>query len=210
MTNEKLIIQTARKLQTYIQQQELKPGEKLPTESQLQELLGVKRTIIREVIKTFASSNLVNVKQGSGMYLSESYDENIHFPKLRMTIKMLETEAIKEIIRNDISDDDWLLLKAKLSRRNQLLKDGEITACLDADIKFHVFIVKLSQNKYLEQWYAELLLVWQMFLSQLVFREDGYTGNTQLHNELYEALVSRDEKRAVQLISKIGGENVEE
>ena len=117
---------------------------------------------------------------------------------------------IKEIIRNDISDDDWLLLKAKLSRRNQLLKDGEITAYLDADIKFHVFIVKLSQNKYLEQWYTELLPVWQMFLSQLVFREDGYTGNTQLHNELYEALISRNERRAVQLINKIGGENVGE
>ena len=44
---------------------QIKPGEKLPTEKQLIEKLGVSRTCIREAIKSLESLRLISVRPKS-------------------------------------------------------------------------------------------------------------------------------------------------
>src|SRR5690554_3314710 len=56
----------------------LKPGEKLPAERRLAELLGVSRTSIREAIQALSFSGYLKVLQGKGAYVTENakkYDE---------------------------------------------------------------------------------------------------------------------------------------
>ena len=49
-----------------------KPGEKLPTERQLSEMLGASRTSIREASKQLEARGILTVKRGVGTFVSEN------------------------------------------------------------------------------------------------------------------------------------------
>jgi GntR family transcriptional repressor for pyruvate dehydrogenase complex len=51
---------------------EYSPGERLPTETQLQENWGVSRSVVREAMKVLASQGLVRIEQGRGTFVSDS------------------------------------------------------------------------------------------------------------------------------------------
>lgn len=206
MKTEKIDLgtKTLEKLKAYIKDQNLQKGDKLPTEPELVKILGVGRSTVRESVKILAYSGVVEVKQGSGTYLTGEQTQSIDNIKLRYTEKMLEYEAIKELINNDITDQQWLSLKARLGRRNQLLEQGKFSDYLDADIKFHTMIIQLSQNEYLTKWYQQLQPLWKSYLSKLVVKSEEYRGNTELHNQLFEALINRNQETALKLIGQVG------
>ena len=54
----------------FIMKHELQPGDKLPTEMQLTELLGVGRSTLREATRTLAMRNILEIRQGSGIFVS--------------------------------------------------------------------------------------------------------------------------------------------
>ena len=206
MKTEKIDLgtKTLEKLKAYIKDQNLQKGDKLPTEPELIKIVGVGRSTVRESVKILAYSGVVEVKQGSGTYLTGEQTQSIDNIKLRHTEKMLEYEAIKELINNDITDQQWLSLKARLGRRNQLLEQGKFSDYLDADIKFHTMIIQLSQNEYLTKWYQQLQPLWKSYLSKLVVKSEEYRGNTELHNQLFEALINRNQETALKLIGQVG------
>jgi GntR family transcriptional repressor for pyruvate dehydrogenase complex len=51
---------------------EYSPGQRLPTETQLQEKWGVSRSVVREAMKVLASQGLVRIEQGRGTFVSDS------------------------------------------------------------------------------------------------------------------------------------------
>lgn len=63
---------TSNAIVSYIIKQELKEGERLPTESELMKILDVSRTTLREAIKMLASRNILEVRQGSGIFVSKN------------------------------------------------------------------------------------------------------------------------------------------
>ena len=62
---------TAQNLLEMIQQKEYAPGDKLPTEAELVETLGVGRNTVREALRILMSRNIVTIRQGSGTFISE-------------------------------------------------------------------------------------------------------------------------------------------
>lgn len=62
---------TADQIKDYILANGLQPGDGLPTESELCELLGVSRSNIREAIRTLTTLNIVSVRHGHGTFVGE-------------------------------------------------------------------------------------------------------------------------------------------
>jgi DNA-binding FadR family transcriptional regulator len=65
----KLADQVARQLEARIRAGNLQPGQKLPTEAELVQQLEVSRTVVREAVSQLKSRNLVESRQGSGVYV---------------------------------------------------------------------------------------------------------------------------------------------
>lgn len=57
---------------SYILEEHLKPGDKLPNESILAERMKAGRSSVREAMKLLASRNIVTIRQGSGTYISDT------------------------------------------------------------------------------------------------------------------------------------------
>ncbi|HNU78409.1 MAG TPA: GntR family transcriptional regulator, partial [Prolixibacteraceae bacterium] len=60
-----------RKIEEAIRQKKLVPGAKLPSERELCESFAVSRTALREALRRLSARGLINVRKGSGMFVSE-------------------------------------------------------------------------------------------------------------------------------------------
>ncbi|NCB01708.1 MAG: FadR family transcriptional regulator [Spirochaetia bacterium] len=70
LKTKKLYLQVYDELRHYILKNNLKPGDKIPTEMELSQVLGVSRNVLREAIKTLEILGVVSSKPGVGMIVN--------------------------------------------------------------------------------------------------------------------------------------------
>lgn len=63
--------QVARRIQDLIAARNLERGDRLPTERELSQALGVGRSAVREGLKFLAAHDIVSIRQGSGTFVNE-------------------------------------------------------------------------------------------------------------------------------------------
>ena len=96
-----------RYIQNYIQENNLKPGDRLPSQEKLIEMMGVSRTSLREAMKTLEARNVLEAKNGKGIYVGSQEINDllrlIDFAKDKeLLLDTLEVRKIleREILRN--------------------------------------------------------------------------------------------------------------
>ena len=62
----------AEQLLEYIAEQNLRPGDRLPTEQGLAEVLGASRNVTREAVKVLAAIGRLSVRRGAGIFVAEA------------------------------------------------------------------------------------------------------------------------------------------
>lgn len=76
----------------------LKAGDRLPSEKELTEKLGVSKTVVREAIRTLAAKGLVEVRAGSGTYVRDFGLDVMKEPmSLLLKSRALKVEDIREV-----------------------------------------------------------------------------------------------------------------
>jgi GntR family transcriptional repressor for pyruvate dehydrogenase complex len=75
----------------------LAPGDKLPSERKLQEMLGVSRLPLREALARLAALGIIEVRHGSGAYV-RNVDHSDLFEKLSPILKARSDIAVNHII----------------------------------------------------------------------------------------------------------------
>ncbi|MBQ3276374.1 MAG: FadR family transcriptional regulator [Oscillospiraceae bacterium] len=60
---------TLRSILKYISEKDLSAGDKLPTEREMMKIVGVGRNSLREALKSLEAIGVVEIRQGSGIYL---------------------------------------------------------------------------------------------------------------------------------------------
>ncbi|HAF86651.1 MAG TPA: FadR family transcriptional regulator [Sphaerochaeta sp.] len=70
LKSKKLYLQVYDELRHYILKNNLKPGDKIPTEMELSQALGVSRNVLREAVKTLEILGVVSSKPGVGMVVN--------------------------------------------------------------------------------------------------------------------------------------------
>src|SRR6185437_14990694 len=70
-TEPRLYRVVSSRIETLIREADIKPGERLPAERDLATKLGVSRTSLREALIALELGGVVEVRGGSGVYVSE-------------------------------------------------------------------------------------------------------------------------------------------
>lgn len=81
------------KLIHYIIKEELKEGDRLPSEAELARLLDISRTTLRESVKMLVSRNILEVRHGSGIFVSKNTgisDDPLGFLFIKDKAKLVE------------------------------------------------------------------------------------------------------------------------
>ena len=115
---ERLYVRVARRIADLVSSGEVSPGDKLPSERDLAEMLKVSRPSVREAMIALEVSGLIEVRTGSGIYVADQSreqpavvaDEGIGpFEILEMRL-MIEPEACA-LAAERISDDQLQQLR---------------------------------------------------------------------------------------------------
>ncbi len=184
---------------------ELKLNDKIPTEREISEKLGVSRNSVREVMHMLEINGLLECVQGSGNYVRCDTHKymlkcidmimallNIHYTEIFNLRTGYEFTALKLAIdaaqANELENMNSILL---LMDKAATPKEGAVL-----DVRFHDAFVAASHNR--------LLIFYYSMMSQLIdkFIEDfrtrilmNKTRAEQLrrsHWNLYKALVKKD------------------
>lgn len=80
--NESVVQQIINSLTDAMLRRELKPGDRIPTESQLAETLGVGRNSVREAIKILVYLGVLEIRRADGTFVCEGFSESMIDPMI--------------------------------------------------------------------------------------------------------------------------------
>lgn len=159
LKSKKLYLQVYDELRHYILKNNLKPGDKIPTEMELSQALGVSRNVLREAIKTLEILGVVSSKPGVGMvvnafspsslstcmFLNLIEDKGDLFKQSQEVRKVLEIGFAKQCF--DSMTDDQLVWMEECVKAMESFEEYE--DFYDSDAYFHRSMYENLDNKML-------------------------------------------------------------
>jgi len=153
-----------KQLLAMINNGELKPGDKLPPEPELCNLLGTSRTVIREGIKSLAGINVVTIVPGRGTFVNVDPDILVNSDSLNIALdreligiiyevrSILDTGIAKyaamRATEANIESIERALDKMRKSVRSATI-DQKLS--IEGDEEFHFALCEAAHNKVLQK-----------------------------------------------------------
>ena len=164
--------QTMEALREKILSGEYRPGDKLPPEVALTEMLGVGRSTVREAVRILQAMGYVELKPGRGAFVAEddprgraenwftvNEDTLVDFRSLRWMVEP-ESAALAAVRRmeSDITELQALTDRfSETSRQYAETGDRGLTPVLTRlDQQFHTLVLRISGNTLLTQLYSQI------------------------------------------------------
>lgn len=209
-------VQIADQLRAAIADGELRPGDRLPPETQLAQEFGVSRGTVREAMRLLAAGNLITSTRGAmggtfvALPVAEKVAEQIgdlialwfragdvSLAEVNHAREVLEYECVRLAALNRTEDDlAAMRLPVEESRDPEL----DIDEWLATDIEFHTAISKAAGNRILELAMTAVHLVRPLTNTVLLGTLEREPVSDQ-HWAMYEAIRDRDPERAVAAFS---------
>jgi GntR family transcriptional repressor for pyruvate dehydrogenase complex len=138
---------------------ELRPGDKLPSESELAQEFAVSRTVVREAIHYLQAHGLVTVRHGSGAYVCEpsigAFVEAFSTLLQLAETSVLSVHEVREVLEVEIAG-----LAAERATKNDLdalaavlIKMDEVRNApveyMEGDLAFHRLLAEATHNSVL-------------------------------------------------------------
>ncbi|MEU9426838.1 GntR family transcriptional regulator [Streptomyces sp. NPDC048342] len=159
-----LVDQVITQLKNQITSGEWPVGQRIPTEPQLVELLGVARNTVREAVRALAHNGMVDIRQGSGTYVIATSElagmmrrrfastDLLHAAQL---CRALETSAAL-LAAEQRTERDLAQLDALLARRERDKAVGDLRQREATVTSLRRAVVTASHNDVLIELYADL------------------------------------------------------
>lgn len=142
--------------------EEIKPGDRLPSERDLAALLGVSRPSVREAVKTLEAQGRLRVRHGQGVFVaSPQSQEELRAALARQEVTLAELFAMREVL--EVPAAAWA---AAADRRDRIeaaataldelnrasgVDPPDFAALRALDAAFHMRIVEAADNRFLRQ-----------------------------------------------------------
>ncbi len=189
-----------------IREKALRPGDQLPPERELAAMMGVSRPSVREALRALALMNVLDIRQGSGTYVSSldtglliehldfvfSLDDSTYL-ELFEARKVLEA-GIVALAAKKVTDKEINTLQEIVTRSTEDINDLE--AFLLNDRELHEAITHVADNPILTRFMVSLSKLGLASRSRTV-RIPGVAEQTiEDHQCIVAALRDRDPEQA--------------
>lgn len=195
-----------QEIKRHIYKNELKPGDSLPSQQKMAELLGASRTSIREAMKTMEALGLVRVINGKGIFVEQidnSFYEGEKNNSYRLKMLMeafyvrraLEGAAI-EAAAKIASDKELEELSDILKMVEEKYYKHEDQA--ELDLMFHKRILELSGNNLLIHMTSNLIWRSSGLWSLSDDEADILNDSIPSHRTVMDYMLERNYKKALE------------
>lgn len=212
----KISDQIVNQFKEILKRGEFKPGDELPPERILAELLGVSRPPLREALNVLQKMGFVEIRPRRHILVKSVIEKSLDDP-LTILIKddatrifeLLEVRRVLEawaasVAAERATPSDILQLGNIVQQDKDNLKNKKEDPKTDAD--FHVAISMAAHNIILSHlmayWYQTLWETQKLSREKIFKKEENRQLITQQHLEIFEAIKSKDGKLAGEEASK--------
>jgi DNA-binding FadR family transcriptional regulator len=199
-----LVDQVITQLRTAVTQGEWPIGERIPTEAELVDQLGVGRNTVREAVRALAHTGILEVRQGDGTYVRATSEvsgaiRRLCGSELREVLQVRRTLEVEgaRLAAAERTDEEVAELWSLLARREAELAEGRWEDFARTDAEFHYAVVRSGHNQLLTELYRGLTEV----ITASVAATSGITPGAGHvpeigHEGLAHAIAERDPGRA--------------
>lgn len=194
----------AKKLKEQIANGHYKINDKLPTEPELMAEFGVGRSSIREATKSLVQLGVLRIQQGAGTFveqttinpepmdvrLKRARSQDLDEVRQLLEMKIAEKAAINR------SQKDIFIMKGHLENRKKHAEAGELEACIEADIQFHIAIAEASKNEILSDLYKAAAVHLKKWFTEIYPNTRTFIDTQNLHEQLLRNIQDCDSKQA--------------
>jgi GntR family transcriptional regulator, transcriptional repressor for pyruvate dehydrogenase complex len=183
----KVYVEIVKELRSMIQEDGLKPGDKLPSERELTERLNVGRSSVREALRALELLGLIETRRGEGTFIR---DFRGHQLVQLLSTFILQDERSKHDVRETkyLIEMDCLWLVMRKAEDAQLLELRKwVNSSAFADDDFFYKIVSLADNHlFIRMW-----LILKDYYNSLHLQ--GADARLEEYTDLIDALSTRKE-----------------
>lgn len=186
-----------------VEEQDLEPGQALPTERVVSEMLGVSRNVVRQAFGVLEERGMIRTRQGAGRYLRQTATSSEAGDPRIASKASLEVASIADVLEARILVEVEVIGLACERRTTEqaqaLLERADSLERWEDNLEFHVAMAAATQNFALEN-----LVRQQILLSGELHQRELYGTNeaetfAQMraeHRVLAAAIMARDVDRA--------------
>ena len=197
--------EVVERLHAFIDVNELKPGDRLLSERELAQRLGVSRTSVRQALTALRVSGLVEIRHGDGVFLVRSpqdvvpqlaqglLDSHAKLPAIMEVREALETQTARLAARRR-TDADLNEMRQALTEMSAVLDVGEDAA--DADRHFHRAVAAASHNEILINMMDQLADLIDQTRRASLSRPGRPPRSLMAHDAILHAIEAQDEDAA--------------
>jgi GntR family transcriptional regulator, transcriptional repressor for pyruvate dehydrogenase complex len=165
LRRSRLYEQVVERLREFIDVQGLQPGDRLMSERELSERLGVSRTSVRQALTALEVMGVVEIRHGGGVFIaraaaavvpllaSELINRYEQLPAVMEVREAIETQTARLAAERRNGHDVRAMRKA-LDAMEAAIDTGGDPSPADAD--FHTAIVRAARNPLLERLWVDL------------------------------------------------------
>lgn len=144
---------------------ELKPGDKIPTEVEFSENLGVSRNAVREALKVLVAFGVLEIRRSEGTFVVEEYNDKLLNPLLYGLI--LSEHSMEELLEVKIAIANSVLYLAILNTTDEEVRQlreyglefkwimnetpADIEKMYQVSKRFNEYLSEMAHNRMLYQ-----------------------------------------------------------
>jgi GntR family transcriptional repressor for pyruvate dehydrogenase complex len=189
-----------------------KPGEKIPSENELTEIMGVSRLSIREALQRLAAMDLVETYRGKGTFVKEFTANN--YLKSLTPMLLLSKQDIRYVIQfrriMDMGIIDLYMNNVKKRDISRLQKDldkmiyykDNLAKYRVYDLDFHVGLYEMTGNPVI----LKVTTMIRDILSSAMgaaLTEEGAEEGIEFHSKILKCIKEKDTENLRQVISQL-------
>jgi GntR family transcriptional repressor for pyruvate dehydrogenase complex len=139
----------------------LKTGDRLPSESELAERFGVGRSSLREAMRALQLLGMVEVIQGKGTFLRQTYilplaTDWARLSRMGLISQVMEARQIIEVViaqfaAERATEEDIAAMRAAIRRAEEAR--GDLGVSGEASVEFHLALAEATHNEVLALMY---------------------------------------------------------
>lgn len=185
---------------------EIRPGDRLPSERELADMMKVSRPSLREALRALSIMNVIEIRQGAGTHVTtlkpellvERLDfafslEDSTFLQLFDARKIVEV-GLAGLAAERIQDSEIVSLEAILAKSIDSVDDPD--RFLEADVELHRRIADIARNPMLSRFMASLQQLSRASRGRTARLAGVIERAVQDHQAIVKAIVAQDPEAA--------------
>lgn len=185
---------------------EIKPGDKFPSERELMQKLGVSRAVLREAFRVLEFRGLVESRPGDGRYLRRVKGFELH----SLSSLALDKDALMDVVE---AREILEVKVAKLAAQRGTEREMESLLALDdefhgsksdlteyrekdKDLEFHMALAEMSHNFMLKAMANFMLNLTRDLREKAILDYNDWLSLCEQHSDIVRCVVARDAEGA--------------